>query len=386
MTEKKTFSFSHQAMATFFEVFVAGHDEAYARSAAHEFFREIDRLEEFFSRFDERSEISRINRLRPGEVLPVSLETYECLKLSFEMMVETGGAFNVNFRALRQEFSEIKAGERKVKSWDERSGKRERQSSRQGLEPTETGKIEFRSGVEGSEKAGKTARKKYKNRDEEQMAGTFGCGVPVSSSKQSVMNLTFGAYAENKKIDLKPYLRLFPLDLVEQAGGYGAVRLNIPDVVLDLDLGAIGKGYALEKAVRIFEAWEITDFLVSAGGSTVYACGSEPWPVSVGGGFDFFQPGKIYLKERALSGSGHEVKGEHIFDPRKKCQKSRHLAAWVSHPSPAVADVLSTAFMAMGLEEISKYTESHPEVWALVLTRNKKSHRFKEVEFFEKGD
>ncbi len=304
MTEKKTFSFSHQAMGTFFEVFVAGQAEDYSRSAADAFFREIDRLEGFFSRFDDRSEISRINRLKPGEILPIGLETYECLKLSFELMVETGGAFNINFRAVKQ------------------------------------------------------------------VAEIMGKGT--------------GTAAEEKKVE--SYLALFPLELIEQGGNYAAIRLDVAGAELDLDPGAIGKGYALEKASSIFSLWGIEDFLVSAGGSTVYACGSEPWPVSVGGGFDFFQPGKIYLKERALSGSGHEVKGEHIFDPRKKCQKSRHLAAWVSHPSPAVADALSTAFMAMGLEEISKYTESHPEVWALVLTRNKKSHRFKEVEFFEKGD
>lgn len=386
MEERKTFSFSHQAMATFFEVFVAGQDEAYARSAAHEFFREIDRLESFFSRFDERSEISRINRLKPGEVLPVSLETYECLKLSFEMMVETGGAFNVNFRALKKEFSKKETGIIKGEDWKKNSKKQKRQLSQPGLEPSEIIKIGFRRESDGSEKAREAGREKYKNRDEEQMTVTFGCGVHDSSSKQSMVNLPSGAYAENKKIDLKPYLKLFPLELVEQPGGYGAVRLAIPDAVLDLDLGAVGKGYALEKAAGIFEAWEITDFLVSAGGSTVYACGSEPWPVAVGGGFDFFKPGKICLKNRALSGSGHEVKGEHIFDPRKKCQRSRHLAAWVSHPSPAVADALSTAFMVMSLEEIRKYAESHPEVWALVLTRDKKSHRFKEGEFFEKGD
>ncbi len=389
MRRKKVLSFSHQAMATFFEVFVAGHDEAYARSAAHEFFREIDRLEEFSSRFDERSEISRMNRLRPGEVLPISLETYECLKLSFEMMVETGGAFNVNFRALKKKFSGGKKGIKQVGGRGEKSVKLERHSARLVFEPEKDGEIESRresvvSGQAG--KPGRERREKCKNSDEEQVPVIFGRGVSDSSSKQSMMNPTSGTYAENKKIDLKPYLRLFPLDLVEQAGGYGAVRLNIPDVVLDLDLGAIGKGYALEKAAGVFETWEITDFLVSAGGSTVYACGSEPWPVSVGGGFDFFKPGKIYLKNRALSGSGHEVKGEHIFDPRKKCQKSRHLAAWVSHPSPAVADALSTAFMVMSLEEIRKYAESHPEVRALVIARDKKFYQFNQKDFYEAGD
>ncbi|MGB9894137.1 MAG: hypothetical protein ACPLRA_06950, partial [Candidatus Saccharicenans sp.] len=59
--EEKSFRFRHEAMSTFFEVIISGQDEAYARSAAGEFFREVERLEGFFSRFDDRSEISRIN-------------------------------------------------------------------------------------------------------------------------------------------------------------------------------------------------------------------------------------------------------------------------------------------------------------------------------------
>jgi len=53
-----------------------------------------------------------------------------------------------------------------------------------------------------------------------------------------------------------------------------------------------------------FSLWGIKDFLVSAGGSTVYGSGQKPWPVAVGGGFDFFKPGRIKLNGRALSGSG----------------------------------------------------------------------------------
>ncbi|MCX8161202.1 MAG: FAD:protein FMN transferase, partial [Candidatus Saccharicenans sp.] len=254
------------------------------------------------------------------------------------------------------------------------------------LEPWEDGKTEFRGGAEGSEEAGKAGREIHKNRDEGQMAGTFGRSVPVGSSKQSMMNLTTRAYAERRKSSLKAYRKLFPLDLVEQSGNYVAVRLDIAGARLDLDLGAVGKGYALEKAAGVFEAWEIADFLLSAGGSTVYGCGSEAWPVAVGGGFDFYRPGKIYLKKRALSGSGHEVKGEHIFDPRRELQKSRHLAAWVSHPSPAVSDALSTAFMVMSLEEIRGYAKSHPDVWTLVLTRDRKSYLFNQMNIYEPGD
>ncbi|MGQ9801550.1 MAG: FAD:protein FMN transferase [Candidatus Saccharicenans sp.] len=299
MPAKPVFRFSHEAMATVFEVIIASQEENYSSSAAAAFFKEIDRLESFFNRFDPRSEISRINRLKPGQVLPIGFETFECLKLSFELMLQTGGAFNVNFRTLRSN-----------------QGKRSRKSS---------GRISSR---------------------------------PFSGTGLETCRL------------------LFPLELVEQAGGYAAVRLDLPGTSLDLDLGAIGKGYALEKAARVFADWDISQFLVSAGGSTVYARGRKSWPVAAGGGFDFFQSGKIALKNRALSASGHEVKGEHIYDARYQSPSSRQLAVWVSHPSPALADGLSTAFMVMSLPEIAEYCRQNPGVWTLVLGRDKKCYRY----------
>jgi thiamine biosynthesis lipoprotein len=78
-------------------------------------------------------------------------------------------------------------------------------------------------------------------------------------------------------------------------------------------------------------------------------------------------PKKFFLKNRALSGSGTEVKGEHVFDPRKNKPAGGHLGAWVSHTSAAVADALSTAFMVMNTEEVQHYCEGHPDVWALVV-------------------
>jgi len=68
--------FAHEAMTTLFEIFIPGPDEIYAGQAAREAFREIDRLEARFNRFDPGSEISRINRLLPGEETTVGIETF----------------------------------------------------------------------------------------------------------------------------------------------------------------------------------------------------------------------------------------------------------------------------------------------------------------------
>ena len=91
--------FAHEAMTTLFEIFIPGPDPTYAGQAAREAFREIDRLEARFNRFDPGSEISRINRLLPGEETVVGIETFECLALAEAVRLETGQAFDVNARA-----------------------------------------------------------------------------------------------------------------------------------------------------------------------------------------------------------------------------------------------------------------------------------------------
>ncbi len=60
--------FAHEAMATVFEIFIAGREKAYAGQAARAAFDEIDRLERLFSRFDPSSEISRDRTARAGRV------------------------------------------------------------------------------------------------------------------------------------------------------------------------------------------------------------------------------------------------------------------------------------------------------------------------------
>ncbi len=146
--------------------------------------------------------------------------------------------------------------------------------------------------------------------------------------------------------------------------------------LLDLDLGGIGKGYALDRSQEILADWEIERALIHGGTSTALAIGTPPdadfeeqgWAVGIGGDWHCPQaPRKFYLKDRALSGSGTEVKGEHVFDPRTGRPAQGHLAAWVSHPSAAAADALSTAFMVMNTEEVKDFCDSHPEVWALVV-------------------
>jgi thiamine biosynthesis lipoprotein len=153
-------------------------------------------------------------------------------------------------------------------------------------------------------------------------------------------------------------------------------RKGIPIEGVDLDLGGVGKGYALERAMAVLNEWSIEDALIHGGTSSAIASGSAPgedkkgggWPVGVGGGLcPPGVPDSISLRHRALSGSGTEVKGAHIIDPRSGCPARGHIAAWVMHPSATEADALSTAFMVMSTSEVERYCRRQQDVWALVV-------------------
>jgi len=142
---------------------------------------------------------------------------------------------------------------------------------------------------------------------------------------------------------------------------------------LELDFGAIAKGYALDVACEMLLAdWDCANFLMHGGTSSVVARGSmgdgqEGWPVGVGGdwreraGLD-----AVRLKGGALSGSGFEVKGAHIVDVRHGVAAVRHAAAWSYAPSATVADALSTAFLGMDWKEIEAACAAIPGCGALV--------------------
>src|SRR4030066_2457790 len=94
--------FAHEAMGTIFEVLIAGQEITYAVQVSQAVFKEIDRLEAVFSRFNATSEIGQINRLRGDESMRIGLVAFECLRIAERIQRETAGAFDVNFRRARR--------------------------------------------------------------------------------------------------------------------------------------------------------------------------------------------------------------------------------------------------------------------------------------------
>lgn len=127
---------------------------------------------------------------------------------------------------------------------------------------------------------------------------------------------------------------------------------------LGLDLGAFGKGYAVDRLAELLREWSITTALIHGGMSSIYAMGApfEPnhgWPIAINNPWQRSQTlVTIALHDCAISGSGLQ-KGQHIIDPR------------AATPTAAISDGVSTAFMLMRANEIADYC-AHNDTWAML--------------------
>lgn len=135
---------------------------------------------------------------------------------------------------------------------------------------------------------------------------------------------------------------------------------------VSLDFGGVGKGFALDECAKILkgELYELGDFLLDAGSSTVLASGAGPdgkgWKLGVGGrwkGRSRKVGDSVILRDAALSGSGFEIQGEHIIDPLERKMGTRWGQSWTLAKEAAVADALSTAAMSLTARQLEAACE-----------------------------
>jgi thiamine biosynthesis lipoprotein len=225
------------------------------------------------------------------------------------------------------------------------------------------------------------------------MAQVLGLAAFIQSETGGAFDVNYLGLGRRSGSRARSRVRLRPLTtllFVDTEGpGFEVTRLR-PEhrasaAPLDLDFGALGKGYALDAALAVLSDWDIGNVLLHAGTSTALAAGPGPgkakrrrgWSVGVGAAAGALAgSSRIVLENRCLSGSGTEVKGDHIIDPRTGRPARGHFAAWASHPSAAAADALSTAFLVMATGEVAGFCRRHPEVWALVKKEPKKCRIF----------
>lgn len=256
-------TFQHEAMATYFEITIAGHERDYARQAAETAFRELDQLENTLSRYIESSDISRANRLARGNSMAITHDTLEVLLIAADISMVTRRAFDP-------------------------------------------------------------------------------------------------AYASTRPGNLASDIPPFTLDPDTHTLTSRADRLH-------LDLGAVGKGFALDRMADTLRDWGISSACLNAGGSSVLALEGPAdvettgWEVGLGEGRGHRT---FPLRAASLSGSGTAVKGAHLIDPRTGKPALRNSRVWAFAPSAAQGDALSTAFFVMNEAEIAALCETHPQLGA----------------------
>jgi thiamine biosynthesis lipoprotein len=253
MSETVIHVFNHHAMATQFQVRIAGEEKTYAAQAAQAAFAMTDELESRLSRFRANSEISQIAQLSPSDKLRLSEPVFSCLDIARRMEFATRGAFSVMASALKNQ-------------------------------PT------------------------------------------------------------------KPLWALVPAEF----------SIRCDSGRLEFDLGAIGKGFALDRMAEVLLEWDCRSCLLVAGGSSILAgdapAGTAGWDCGLG---EDNSPRRHWLANGSLSGSGLAVKGEHIFDPRTGLTCIRRNRVWALAATAAESDALSTACMILDEVEILDVVNRH---------------------------
>lgn len=250
----------HHAMATVFEVRIAGEDPTFAAQAAHAAFEVVDRLERLLSRFNPDSEVSALARLHPGESLQLSEPTAACLGLALDVEAQTQHAFSLAATA-----------------------------SRTGQAPA--------------------------------------------------------------RWSLNPSSR----------------TATVHEGLCLLDLGAIGKGFALDRMAEELREWGCPSFLLVAGGSSVLAGDAPPgdhaWTARLSDPARPDAPAEsIPLVHAALGASGLSLQGNHITDPRTGEPAKHRRRAWVRADSAAEADAFSTALMVLDDASSAALAQTRPDL------------------------
>ena len=139
-----------------------------------------------------------------------------------------------------------------------------------------------------------------------------------------------------------------------------------------LDLGAIGKGFALDMAAEIMADFGISAALLSGGQSSMLPIGLPPgqnsWLMRLRDPRDEQTVlARVGLVGAALSTSS-VGKTAHILDPASGQPITRTLGAWAIAPTAAASDALSTAFMVMSIDDIRRFCQDRPTIKAGLFT------------------
>jgi thiamine biosynthesis lipoprotein len=149
--------------------------------------------------------------------------------------------------------------------------------------------------------------------------------------------------------------------------GYQKIELIPPDQIefhsdcMRIDLGSIGKGYAVERAMKVLRSLGIERAYIDAGGSTIYGMGRPPdrdaWLVDLRDPSNRLDP-QVKLVDNSVSTSeqtsASTLSGDdpgHIVDPGSGKPLRTRYAVSVTAESATDSDALSTTLLLLGPEK-----------------------------------
>jgi thiamine biosynthesis lipoprotein len=148
---------------------------------------------------------------------------------------------------------------------------------------------------------------------------------------------------------------------------------------VEVDLGGIAKGYAVDKAAAILRDSGVTSALITSGSSSICAIGAPPkqnaWEVEVSDPLNrSHHVMTLELKDQSISTSGcnektFELGGKtycHIMNPRTGQPIEGIVSATILTPRGVDAEVFSKAVMVLGVEKARELLKKRPDVHAIL--------------------
>lgn len=275
-------------MATLFDLIIVHESKDYAKQAAWEAIKEIDRLENELSRFKPNSDISRINNLKIGERIILSDDAFNCISRGIELHKRTYSAFNIACGAL-------------LKCW-------------LNLDYT------------------------LKNPSDEEIESAI--------KKSRIENLVL--HHED-----------YSVEIIEET---------------TIDLGAFGKGYAVDCVAEILSDWNIDCTLLSAGRSSIRAIGtpggSLGWDISISDPVNQNRVIKTFSLTNISVGASGLSKGSHIINTLTGKPEIKKAGSWAFSDNCADADAYSTAFMILESDLINEIVSNNEQLSAVIFDGN----------------
>jgi thiamine biosynthesis lipoprotein len=288
-TSPAGYRLTHNAMATTWELYCFGDEEADCEHAAELAFEEVDAVERQLSFFLDSSDIGRVNEAPPGEPTLVSADAMACLQLCQRVHQLTGGAFDPTVGALLT-----------------------------GREPWHLSEV------------------------------TPPEGTPPQAPQPDRLGF------ETIQLDVQQRLVTRQSEQVQ------------------LDLGAIGKGFGVDRALEVLADWLEGETMLVAGHSTMRGLGrpseGRHWDMGIHDPRDqSIALDRIAVGQQAVSAAAAGPSG-HVLDPRTGQSAAAAVGAWAVAETGAVSDGVATAALVMSGEQLEQVCASEPTLAIARLT------------------